>query len=123
MSTTSIGGGIFRHSEEFETFPAGTKIFEAGQKGDVMYAVRDGEVELVLDGKVIETVLAGGVFGEMALVDDHIRTATAIARTDCNLVAVNERKFQQLINSAPFFAIEVMRAMAHRLRRKNESPS
>lgn len=95
MSTTSVGGGVFRQSEDYETF------------------------ELLIDGNVIETVVSGGVCGEMAIVGDNLRSATAVAKTDCNLVPVGERKFQQLILSAPFFAVEVMRAMADRLPRMN----
>lgn len=82
MSTTSVGGGIFRQAEEYETFAAGATIFAAGDPGDFMYAVRDGEVDLLIDGNVIETVASGGIFGEMALVGDKVRSATALAKTD-----------------------------------------
>lgn len=50
------------------TFGAGDIIFAAGDKGDKMYVVRTGEVEIERDGKLVETLSAGGIFGEMALI-------------------------------------------------------
>ena len=48
---------------------AGTVIFAAGEPGELMYCVVEGEVDVVLDGEVLETVGEGGIIGEMALVD------------------------------------------------------
>src|SRR5262245_14209284 len=97
--------------------PAGKAIFEAGQPGSEMYIVTSGRVELRSDGDVLETLEAGGVFGEMALVDDQPRSATAVALSDCELVPIDEKRFEFLMGRMPFFALEVMRVMARRLRR------
>lgn len=97
--------------------PAGKAIFEAGQPGNEMYIVTAGKVELRADGKVLETLEAGGVFGEMALVDDEPRAASAFAVSDCELVPIDEKRFEFLMGRMPFFALEVMRVMARRLRR------
>jgi CRP-like cAMP-binding protein len=97
--------------------PAGRAIFEEGQPGSEMYIVTSGRVELRADDRVLETLEAGGVFGEMALVDDQPRSATAVAATDCELVPIDEKRFEFLMGRMPFFALEVMRVMARRLRR------
>jgi CRP-like cAMP-binding protein len=52
----------------------------------------------------------------MALIDKQPRSATAVAKTDCKLVSVNEERFQRLVKQTPHFAIQVMRVMAQRLR-------
>ncbi len=62
----------------------------------------------------------GAIFGEMVLVDNSPRSATAIARTDCRVVPISEKRFQFLIQETPYFAIQVMQIMATRLRRMNE---
>ena len=77
----------------------------------------DGEIDVLLDGKLIETVRAGGVVGEMALIDAGPRSATAISRTRCLLSPVDERRFIDLICRGPELALSVMRVLARRLRR------
>jgi CRP/FNR family transcriptional regulator, cyclic AMP receptor protein len=69
---------------------------------------------------VVERLGPGGIFGEMALVDgDHIRAGSVKATSDCRVARVDDRRFRYMVERSPFFAIEVMRAMAHRLRRTN----
>jgi len=99
------------------TFAAGEVIFTAGDAGDYMYVVRSGTVEIERDGKVIETLSGGGIFGEMALIDGSPRSATAMAKTDAEVSPINERSFLFLVHETPFFAIAVMRTLAERLRR------
>lgn len=98
-------------------FNAGDVVFRAGDKGDKMYVVRAGEVEIERDGKVVETVTAGGIFGEMALIDGAPRAAAARAKTDCEVAPVSEKTFLFLVHETPYFAIAVMRTLADRLRR------
>lgn len=98
--------------------PAGKAVFEAGQPGTEMYIVTSGRVELRAEGKLLETLEAGAVFGEMALVDDEPRSASAVAVVDSELVPIDEKRFEFLMGRMPFFALEVMRVMARRLRRR-----
>jgi hypothetical protein len=59
------------------------------------------------------------IFGEMALIDNAPRSATAIAASDAKLVPVSEKQFLFLISNTPYFALNVMRVMARRLRAAN----
>lgn len=112
---------ILSNDKNVETFSAGQKIFEAGQPGEAMYFVKTGEVKIMLDDKSLCTVGPGEIFGEMALLDAKIRYANAIAITDCQLVAINEKYFNFLVQEHPYFALNVMRVLAERLRKKTES--
>ena len=114
--TSQPGASVVRVADDFEAVSAGQHIFTAGQPGDMMYVVKEGEVEVVINGKVIDTVGPGGILGEMALIDRRPRSATAIAKTDCKLVSVNEQRFQRLVQQTPHFALQVMKVMAQRLR-------
>jgi CRP/FNR family transcriptional regulator, cyclic AMP receptor protein len=68
------------------TFKPGEVIFAEGDdKGDKMYVIRSGEVEIERDGKVVEKLSRGGIFGEMALIDGSPRAATARAATPCEV--------------------------------------
>jgi CRP/FNR family transcriptional regulator, cyclic AMP receptor protein len=102
-----------------KNFAAGVPIFEADEKGDSMFLIRSGEVEIERNGKVIETLGPGGIFGEMALIDGSPRSATARAKTDCVVAPINEKVFLFLVHETPYFAIAVMRTLADRVRRMN----
>jgi CRP/FNR family cyclic AMP-dependent transcriptional regulator len=111
---------IFEKEVTAQSFPAGTVIFTEGSIGDSMYVVKSGEVDIYIHDQMIETVGADGFFGEVALLDHVPRSGTAIAKTDCTLIPINERHFQFMVEETPFFALSVLRAMSSRLRRVNE---
>jgi CRP-like cAMP-binding protein len=97
----------------------GEAIFREYEMGSEMYVVLDGEVELTLGGKVLETLGAGEPFGEMALIDQVPRAATATARTACKLMVIPEKRFFFMVQQAPEFALHIMKVMADRLRKMN----
>jgi CRP/FNR family transcriptional regulator, cyclic AMP receptor protein len=82
-----------------------------------MYVVKEGEVDIVINDFRLETVLPDGIFGELSLIDQETRIASAIARTNCTLQAIDKRHFLFLVQETPLFAIQVMKVMADRLRR------
>ena len=114
---------LVRFAADCASFAAGQQIFAEGQAGDVMFIVKEGEVDVVVHGKVVETLGPGGILGEMALIDRNPRSATAVAKTDCQLVPINEGRFQFLVQQTPYFAIEVMRVLANRLRHMDAETS
>ncbi|MBW4460329.1 MAG: Crp/Fnr family transcriptional regulator [Nodosilinea sp. WJT8-NPBG4] len=100
-----------------QDFGAGDTIFEVGALGSCMYGVIQGEVDLWVNGRVFETISAGDVFGEGALVQiPHVRASTAVAKTDCLLALVDEAHFKFLVQETPLFALEVIRSLSSRLR-------
>ena len=107
---------MFRN-QECQTFAAGETIFRQGDPRTFMYVVNEGEVEIRLGNKLLEVVEAGGIFGEMAMIDGSPRTATATAQSDCKLFPIDEKRFEFLVQQTPYFALEVMRVLAARLRR------
>lgn len=111
---------LFDQDQHAESRPAGHVIFSAGEPGDKMYAVIAGSVDLIIHGKTVETVEAGGVLGEMALIEDKPRVATAIVKADAKLVGVDRKRFTFLVQQNPFFALQLMAVMADRLRRMDE---
>lgn len=109
----------FCDPSRLRVFPAGAVIFETGDPGTEMFVVQDGQVDIVIAGTVLETVGPDQFFGELALIDESSRSAAAVARTDCQLLPLNQREFMFLVDEQPFFAIRVMKVLADRLRRKN----
>ncbi|MDJ0844120.1 cyclic nucleotide-binding domain-containing protein [Crocosphaera sp.] len=105
-------------SQPEQTFTTGDVIFKNGEKGTVMYGIIEGEVEMYIDGKVIEIIGKGDVFGQGALVhEDYLRASTAVAKTDCNLAVLDREHFLFAVQQTPMFALEIMRSYSDRHRR------
>jgi CRP-like cAMP-binding protein len=118
MSRTNLFLNLFRDKEAV-SFTAGQSVFQAGDPGETMYIVVEGEVE-ILDGPlVLEVAGPGTIVGELALIDDAPRSASVVAKTDCRLVPVDRRRFQYMVQETPFFGLAVMKVLADRLRNKN----
>jgi CRP/FNR family transcriptional regulator, cyclic AMP receptor protein len=98
-------------------YRAGHRFFETGDHGEVMYVVTSGEVEIILRGKLLETVRTGSVFGEMAIIDDRERSAEAVAKTDVKAVVIDQARFLFLTRNDPMFALRIMKIITNRLRR------
>ena len=109
---------LFRNTEFFIPFKAGDIVFKEGEPGDEMYVVLEGEVDIFVHDKVVETVGVDNFLGEMALIDERPRSATAVARTDCKLAPINQNRFKFLVQQTPHFALHLMAGMAERLRQK-----
>lgn len=112
---------FFRAGGKAEAAPAGTKFFEENQKAgflsrDKMYLLMEGEVTLSANGKVIGAVKAGEIFGEMAAISESPRTATAVAKTNSRVIALDDKDFQKALKIKPEFALMLMGMMILRLR-------
>jgi len=96
--------------------PLNKVIMTEGEPGVFMYVVLSGRVAISIKNKLVEWVGPGGVFGEMALVDQSPRAATAVAETDCDLIAINRGDFLTMVKTKPDFAVSLLKAAADRLR-------
>jgi CRP/FNR family cyclic AMP-dependent transcriptional regulator len=115
--------GLFRNSVDTMTFDPGRVIFNEGDPGHEMYVVTEGEIEIQIGDAVLDTVGPGGIFGELAIIDAAPRSATAVARVYSKVVPVTEKRFLFLLQQTPQFAIQVMRIMAERLKRRDPQPA
>ena len=110
----SLQGGLGHQA--LVRYDKGKIIMVAGQTGALMYVVVEGRVSIQIRGAVVELVGPGGVFGEMALIDQSPRSANAVAESDCHLLAINRTVFLRLVKSDPTFGIALLGSMAERVR-------
>src|SRR5262245_22185701 len=103
------------------TFKAGETIFREGDPAVELYVVQSGRVEIRLGNRLLDTLSERSIFGEMALIDASPRSATAVAASDVTLIPVGEKQFLFLVSQTPFFALNVMRVLARRLRAMNQA--
>ena len=97
-------------------YDADKTIMNQGDIGTHMYIVLDGRVGIFVNGKTVESVAAGGAFGEMALVDQSPRSASAVAETECALLAINRAALIALVKADPAVGLTMLRSVAARLR-------
>jgi CRP/FNR family cyclic AMP-dependent transcriptional regulator len=104
---------------------SGETIFTKGEPGQSMFAVCSGTVKISVpssEGKdaVFNFINQGGIFGEIALLDGHPRTADAIAATRCQLMRIDRRDFLPLLRSHPELAAKIIEVLCTRLRHTSE---
>jgi len=114
---------FFKAAGKPERAPAGTAFFAENDKArpylfmrDKMYLLLDGSVDLVARRKVIGSVAKGQIFGEMASITHAPRSATAVAKTACKVIALDDKQFLSGLQKKPDFALMLMSIMIGRLR-------
>ena len=108
-----------------QSFPRGSVIFANGDPGTGLMGVLAGAVKISVasaDGRdIVLTIMhEGDIFGEIALLDGHPRTADATAMTDCELMVIERRDFIPFLRSQPDLAIQIIEILCSRLRRTTE---
>lgn len=113
---------FFRAAGKPADIAEGSRIFEENERSipllrkSKMYLLLKGEVGLVAGRKDIGRVRPGEIFGEMALISDAARSASAVARTACRVIELDDNAFQAALRKKPDFAVMMMSVMIHRLR-------
>jgi CRP/FNR family cyclic AMP-dependent transcriptional regulator len=102
-------------------FKAGSVIFREGDEARDLFVIKSGQVRIQIGNRTITELGPDSIFGEMALIDNEPRSATATAVTDVELVPVSEKQFLFLVSQTPYFALKVMRVLAKRLRATNKT--
>ena len=108
---------ILQKQSEPKTFSANQVIFQEGDPANYMYGILDGEVNISVNGKIVETIGKGEVFGTGTLIGVGDRTYSAIAKTDCTLAFLDEQRFLFAVQETPMFALNVMKSYSERLDR------
>src|SRR5215467_3150481 len=120
---TSVAMEFFRFAGKPKAFAKGKKIFAENQRGipfllmpNRMYLLLDGEVGIFAHDKPVGTIHPGQIFGEMASIDQGPRTGTALARTACRVISLDDRQLRVALGRYPEFALMLMSVMIGRLR-------
>jgi CRP/FNR family transcriptional regulator, cyclic AMP receptor protein len=122
----AVAKKLFSTSGRQEEFAAGQKIFEEDEKASKgifsskgasrMYYIEQGEVTLSIGGKLLDTIKTGEIFGEMAVISERPRSATATAKTACRVYSMSASDLQSALAQTPEFALMLMSVMFDRIR-------
>lgn len=107
------------------TFPSGTRVFHEGDHSDACYIVRSGSFRVTRehsDGRAITlaTLGPGDIFGELAMLDGEVRSASVEALTDGELLALPAGEVRALLERHPDITVKLIAALVRRLRAANE---
>jgi CRP/FNR family transcriptional regulator, cyclic AMP receptor protein len=107
------------------TLPRGARVFHEGDPGDSCYIVRSGICRVTRehsDGRAITlaNLEAGDIFGELAMLDGHTRSASVEALEDSELLALPGSDVKLLLRDHPELAVKLIEALTRRLRAANE---
>ena len=109
-------------------FKKGDVIVREGEAGVAFYIIASGSVEVFKglgtgNEHVMDTLHAGSFFGEMALFDNHIRSASVRALTDCELYALTKWDFNAEMTQNSHIAMAMLAVLSRRIRNLNEAVS
>lgn len=103
-----------------EKFKKGTILFQEGDAGDKLYLILEGDIDILIENKqgieiILATLKAGDYFGEMALLTDSLRSASAKAKTSCTCYSLKRSDFLDLLEKNHIIALELSKVLSHRL--------
>lgn len=119
MSEDSLATDIFK-----EFYRPGDYIFFEGDLDFHFYIIESGQIQIFTktsDGQRVDIAIIeeGEAFGEMAFLDRHPRSASAQAMTECTLIKVSEKGYEQLLADLPAWASSMLRSFARRMKQTN----
>jgi CRP-like cAMP-binding protein len=107
-----------------KVFPAGHVLFRQGEQGAAMYVIQSGQVEIsrTMQGReaVLATLPAGEFFGEMALVNNRPRSATATVKREARLLVIDGMTFEAMLRGRTEIAVRIIRTLARRLEQADQ---
>ncbi len=99
-------------------------IVKQGEAGNCMYVIQEGQVEVVREGNGEELVLAtleeGEFFGEMAIFEREVRSATVRAKGGADILTIDKRTFLRRVQEDPAIAFNILEMMSRRIRMLDE---
>jgi signal transduction histidine kinase len=106
------------------TYAAGAEVFKEGGAGDALYVVKSGQVQISAvfgsgERQVLSRVPPGEMFGELAIIDNQPRSATALAEVETTVYKIPHDAMVAMLNRSPQFSFSMMREMTQRLREFN----
>lgn len=106
---------IGRVADEIDV-PAGTALTHEGRHEGYFFVIVSGTVRIERGGRSINTIGAGDFLGEIALLDDGPRTASATTETPCRLLSLTHQRFHELLDTSPSVRTAVLEAVGQRMR-------
>jgi CRP-like cAMP-binding protein len=98
------------------TVPEGDVVVEEGSTGTSFFVIAEGAATISVGGDMKATVGPGDSFGEMAVIDEDVRSASVVAATDLRLYFLTPWEFRPFVREQPEVAWKLLQSLSRRLR-------
>jgi CRP-like cAMP-binding protein len=105
------------------TRPAGSTLAQQGRRGREFVLIVGGRARVERDAKAVGSLGPGDCFGEISLIDGGPRTATVVAETPCDILVVDARSFNTLLETVPALSRQLLKNLCARVRDAQDSVS
>jgi len=112
---------LFSDLSKRQLMDAGQVLAKEDEKGADFFLIVEGKARVKKGRKTIRTLNSGDYFGEISLIDGEPRTASVIAETDMNLLFVNHKSFEHLLETVPGLQKKIMVSLCTYLRRAEKA--
>jgi CRP-like cAMP-binding protein len=112
--------GLIGKASDEVTVAAGKEIVTEGSTGHEFFLILDGSASVKRKGRKVNTLEKGDYFGELAVLDKGVRSATIVADTPMTLLVLGQREFSGVLDEVPGMAHKLLVTMARRLREADE---
>ena len=106
------------------TYPKGTVLFREGEKGEEMYVIQGGKVQISMKVRGVEKILSvlqpGEFFGEMAILNSKPRSATAVVAEDAKLLVIDSKTFEAMVRGNAEISLRMIKKLAARLQEADD---
>jgi hypothetical protein len=107
------------------SYPPGTVIIREGEAGETMYLIIDGEVAVLKGAQggtqvELDHIRGGDYFGEMALFEDLVRSATVRSERETRVLVLHKREFTEIVREYPLIALQICKVLSQRLRKLHD---
>jgi CRP/FNR family cyclic AMP-dependent transcriptional regulator len=90
-----------------EYFPTNHVLFQKGDQGDAMYIIKTGSIQILDGDKQLAQLEQGSFFGEMSLIENQLRNASARTLTECEVFILKREEFEKLMQETPEIAAKI----------------
>lgn len=106
-------------------YQPGEDIVTEGDIGDCMYIIQQGTADVIRmengEATVVDSMSAGELFGEMAIVENAVRSSTVRARSEVRAITIDRKTFMRRIQEDPSLAMSVLEVLCHRVRHLDDT--